>query len=135
MTTKLLWNDSFSVGVSELDSHHQHLARLINKLAEYPHAEDCRELLSEAISGLVQYASYHFKVEESLMAEHGFPHEEKHRGEHTKFCEIIAEISFGATLGIIKVSELVEDLNLWWTNHILREDMRLKPFFAARGVK
>lgn len=131
---KILWNESFSVGVSELDSHHRHLARLINQLSDSHGPDDDGEIVSEAISGLVKYASYHFEYEEALMAKHEFPHEEKHRGEHTKFCEIIAEISFGATLGVIKVSELVDYLNRWWANHILREDMLFKPFFAARGI-
>lgn len=134
MMNKILWNESFSVGVSELDSHHRHLARLINQLSESQGPDDGGEIVSEAISGLVMYASYHFEYEEALMAKHEFPLQEKHRGEHTKFCEIIAEISFGATLGIIKVSELVDYLNRWWTNHILREDMLFKPFFATRGI-
>lgn len=32
---KIVWNESYSVGVAELDTHHRQLADLINRLTEY----------------------------------------------------------------------------------------------------
>jgi len=132
--SKIVWHDSFSVGVTVLDEHHRHLAWLINRLADCTGGAAHSERVVDVIGELVQYAMYHFEHEEKLMAAHDFPRLDKHRGEHTQFCEVITETSFGATLGIIDISHLVEYLIRWWKNHILYEDMQFKPFFAARNV-
>jgi hemerythrin len=131
---QIVWHDSYSVGVNILDEHHRHLAWLINRLSDCTGGSEHSERVVDVISELVQYAMYHFEHEEKLMETHGFPRLEKHRGEHTQFCEVISETSFGATLGIIEISQLVEYLIRWWKNHILYEDMQFKPFFAAQGV-
>lgn len=132
--THIIWHDSYSVGVTILDEHHRHLAWLINRLADCAGDAAHTERVVDVIGELTQYAMYHFEHEENLMTMHGFPRLEKHRGEHTRFCEVITETSFGATLGIIDISRLVEYLISWWKNHILHEDMNFKMFFAARGV-
>lgn len=131
---KIQWSESFSVGVSVLDEHHQHLAKLINQLSEETVASADQESLVDVISGLVAYAKYHFEHEEALMEKHGFPRFHKHCMEHNQFYEVIAETSYGTSLGIIDVEHLVDYLVRWWKNHILHEDMQYKPFFQARGV-
>jgi hemerythrin-like metal-binding protein len=133
--SKILWHDSFSVGVQILDEHHQTLARLINRLSDCPSGTEHSETVVDAISELVQYALYHFDHEERLMAAHDFPRLAKHREEHSQFCEVITETSYGATLGIIDLQHLIDYLNRWWKNHILFEDMQFKPYFASRGVR
>lgn len=132
--THIIWHDSYSVGVTILDEHHRHLAWLINRLADCAGDAAHTERVVDVIGELTQYAMYHFQREEDLMTRHGFPRLDKHCGEHTRFCEVITETSFGATLGIIDISRLVEYLISWWKNHILHEDMNFKIFFAARGV-
>lgn len=131
---KILWQDTFSVGIPTLDQHHQHLATLINRLSEFGSGEGNSEPVDEILSALVQYAMYHFEHEEKLMASLDYPRLDKHRLEHTQFFEVITETSYGATLGIIDISHLSDYLVRWWKNHILHEDMQLKPYFAARGL-
>lgn len=130
-TSKIFWNESFSVGVHTLDMHHQHLAHLINKL-------DCRgsdnlnsEEIAEILTALVNYAEYHFRHEEELMAEVEYADLESHRQEHSHFCEVIAEVCFGATLGVLTAKELFSYLTRWWRNHILLEDMKYKPYLLG----
>lgn len=133
--SRILWHDSYSVGVAKLDEHHQHLAKLINQLAEQTAAPVHSEQVVDSISELIQYAMYHFAHEERLMAEHEFPRHARHCEEHQQFCELIAETSYGATLGINTTGHLLDYLTQWWENHILFEDMQYKPFFAAIGVR
>lgn len=127
-TSQIFWNESYSVGVKALDMHHQHLAYLINKL-------DCRcsddldsEEMADILGALVKYAEYHFRHEEELMAEIDYAELESHRQEHIHFSEVIAEICFGATLGVLSAQELFSYLTRWWRNHILLEDMKYKPY-------
>lgn len=134
MVPKILWQDSFSVGSPTLDEHHQQLARLINRLADLGTGDGHSEAADEVISALVQYAMYHFEHEERLMESLHYPRLDKHRVEHTQFCEVITETSYGATLGIVDIAQLTDYLARWWRNHILHEDMLLKPFFVRNLV-
>ena len=130
----IVWQESYSVGVAMLDKHHQHLLKLINQLAEHSACSVHSEQIVDSISELTQYAMYHFACEERLMVEHGFPRLTEHQNEHLQFCEVIAETSYGATLGVISTENLLDYLTKWLKNHILHEDMQFKTFFAAKGV-
>jgi hemerythrin-like metal-binding protein len=126
-TSQIFWNESFSVGVATLDRHHQHMAYLINQL-NCRNSDDLNsEEMANILSALVEYAEYHFQHEEELMAEVDYADLENHRQEHIHFCEVVAEICFGATLGVLTAKELFSYLTRWWRNHILLEDMKYKP--------
>ncbi|PKO90346.1 MAG: hypothetical protein CVU18_00860 [Betaproteobacteria bacterium HGW-Betaproteobacteria-12] len=130
-TQPIAWNEAFSVGVDLLDQHHQHLAHLINQLAEHS-GEDLRsEGIVDILSSLVAYAEYHFREEEELMSLASYHELEEHRQEHLHFCEVISETCYGASLGIVGVKELFSYLTRWWRNHILLEDMKYKPFLST----
>lgn len=128
---KIFWDESFSVGDAELDGHHQQLAKLINRLADHLESPSNAAAVGDILIELADYASYHFKREEELMARCGFPHVKAHRGEHLHFYEAMMEISYGATLGIVNIEQLFTYLNDWWTHHIMREDKKYKPFLEA----
>lgn len=129
--TPIFWNESLSVGEPTLDKHHQHLAHLINQLGGR-RADNLRsEEMVDILSALVKYAEYHFSHEERLMAEAAYDHLESHRQEHLHFCEVIAEICYGATLGVIGTKELFSYLTRWWRNHIMFEDMKYKTCLQA----
>ena len=126
--TPIFWNESLSVGEKTLDMHHQHLAHLINQLGGRESDDLKSEQMVDILSALVKYAEYHFRHEEKLMAEVDFDNLDSHRQEHLHFCEVVAEICYGATLGVISAKELFSYLTRWWRNHILLEDMKYKPF-------
>lgn len=128
------WNQSYSVGVTALDNHHEHLLKLINQLSEYSAHSVHSEEIVDTISELVQYVMYHFEYEERLMAQHSFPGLSRHRDEHRQFCQVIAEVSFGVSIGLIDTLYLLEYLEAWWKNHILLEDMQYKPFLAIQAT-
>jgi len=130
-TVPIIWDESYSVGIGSLDQHHQHLARLINQLAERDNDDLKSEKMVDILTALMNYAEYHFRQEEDLMAAADYFELEAHRQEHQHFCEIIAETSYGASLGIVGATELFSYLTRWWKNHILLEDMKYKPFLTA----
>lgn len=131
---KIEWNETFSVGVAELDGHHRRLAELINSLADHVvHAPGDKLLIDKAISTLAAYAFYHFGREEQLMAQAGFSELPSHLAEHEQFCEMIKEIGRNATMGLIDLKRLTDFLVLWWSHHILEVDMQYKPYLAAAG--
>lgn len=128
---KTVWNESFSVGVAELDAHHRHLADLINRLAEYRRSPSNTAVVDEILGALVAYAADHFQAEEALMAQCHFPDLAAHQAEHRQFSAAINELRYGARLGIVALDRLYAFLSGWWQHHIREEDMKYKPFLAA----
>ena len=130
---KICWKDEYSVGIEKIDHQHQHLFELINKLIERPVSSDDSGLVSEILTEMINYAREHFTTEETLMQQYGFPQIELHKKEHDYFINTTAELAIGFkdnknTTG----DEMVEFLKIWLTNHILKTDMKFKPFFAAK---
>lgn len=129
------WNETFSVGDDMLDKHHQHMARLINQVGGMESEDAHSEPLVDVLSSLVKYVEYHFEHEERLMAQLEYRELESHRQEHVHFCEVVAEICFGASLGIISARDLFSYLTRWWRNHILIEDMKYKPLLIEASLE
>lgn len=127
---KIIWDDSLSVGVAELDSQHRRLADLINLLGEEARASGSGKLLEKAIGKLTVYAFTHFGHEEKLLAQCGFPGLEAQRAEHDEFSQTLMRFSRDAAVGMLDQTQLFNYLSKWWVHHILEEDMRYKPFVA-----
>lgn len=127
---KIIWDDSLSVGVAELDSQHRRLADLINLLGEEARASGNGKLLEKAIGKLTVYAFTHFGHEEKLLAQCGFPGLEAQRAEHDDFSQTLMRFSRDAAVGMLDQTQLFNYLSKWWAHHILEEDMRYKPFLA-----
>jgi hemerythrin-like metal-binding protein len=68
------WSERFSVGVRELDEQHQQLIKLLNRLiATQGTINTHSETISDVLMAIPRYAQVHFKAEERLMEEYGYP--------------------------------------------------------------
>ena len=67
---KIIWNDSFSVKVMEIDDQHKKLIRLINRLGDIDASKVNSETVSEIFTEMTQYTQFHFGTEEKYMLEH-----------------------------------------------------------------
>ena len=77
----LKWDDSFSIGVPEIDRQHKMLFDLTNEVAKAA-AEGTG--LDGPLNSLVEYVKIHFAVEEDLMARSRFPGLDTHRKIHAE---------------------------------------------------
>jgi hemerythrin-like metal-binding protein len=130
------WSEKFSVGVEKLDQQHRQIVGMLNRLVSTPEANDTlSETISDILTAMTRYSLEHFKTEESLLKEHGYPGLEEHRQEHIAYRKKAIDFSTATSLGVESVPQiLVAYLLDWWTHHILDEDMKYKPFFAKKGV-
>jgi len=130
---KLYWKDEYSVGVEKFDRQHRHLFEILNKLIVRSAESLDLKLASETLTEMLNYAKEHFRDEEELMREYGYPEIELHKEQHAYFIETTAELSVNALNKQSMVShEIAEFLKLWWTTHILKVDMKYKDFFKAK---
>ncbi|MCG8431259.1 MAG: bacteriohemerythrin [Candidatus Omnitrophica bacterium] len=136
----IIWNDSFSVGVAELDEQHRRIIRMMNDLIDSKESlQDRVELAARTIEEMSEYAARHFKAEEKLMQEHGYPGFDGHRAQHTGFRQEIMElgnrvVSYGRTIPADAMEKMLLFLYNWWIHHILQSDMAYKRFFNEKGV-
>ncbi len=130
-----LWNDSLSVGISEFDEHHKRLLGMVHRLADPSEVQVDAGTVSEILTEMRDYAAVHFKAEEELMEEHGYPDLEDHHQEHVTFIRKLDELSAGAASSPMWAdSDLLEFLLTWWSEHILKVDMKYRGFFVEKGL-
>ena len=56
------WNDSYSVGVAELDEQHKKLLRIINTMFESDDLSVNSQTITDILTEMVEYASAHFDL-------------------------------------------------------------------------
>lgn len=131
----IVWEESFSVGVRDLDDEHQQIIRMVNKLIEAQDAGVRSEAVSDVLTEMTRFANEHFEREERYMMEYGYPGLAAHREVHRNFRKKTVSLCMDAIAWKSAVpAEILEFLVEWWTGHILKEDMRYKKFFQERGL-
>jgi hemerythrin-like metal-binding protein len=131
-----LWSEAYSVGVDSLDTDHIILASLINHLDDASHAE-CRETVALAIlKALISYARAHFRREERLMEKHGYPDVTRHRDEHQILEGLLTElfVEYERIPDPETHREIMELLNHWVVDHILKVDMRYRDHMPGDAI-
>ena len=126
------WNDTYSVGIREMDEQHKRLLAYIGALGELLATRD-DELMHELLARITDYGREHFEAEERLLEKHGYPLAGQ-RAAHEQFMEWMAETNYKAIDGTLGLPETHDYLKRWWTTHILGDDMQYKEFLNSRGV-
>lgn len=137
-----VWKDEFATNVKVFDEEHKKLIQIatkLNDLVKMSDDVDVYDEIMEILSEMVEYTKYHFKHEEELLKEYGYPVKElfKHIAEHKNFLiEVEKMIEKDIDSEQKKVTiELVVFLTDWISNHILKTDMKYREFFAEKNVQ
>ena len=131
---ELLWNESLSVGIQQVDDDHKVLIALLNELSDSKlDPRKVRRIISE----LIDYTQYHFRREEAIMEACGYPHLDDHRRVHrhlTDKMEQYAEIWLKDE-GAEVIQELLELLRTWLINHIMKVDAEIQAFAEGKEAE
>jgi len=76
------WDNSFCVGVEEIDEQHAKLLDLINQLHDAMMCGKENTVLKSVLSNVADYTEYHFTCEESLMDKSDYPESIAHKAAH-----------------------------------------------------
>lgn len=130
------WQDKFSVGVETFDRDHKILVDLIDQLHEAFVTGNVRETVEQVLTVLVDYTETHFRREEELMAETGYPASAEHKLQHEELKQQVIDIlnRFRSDPDSSMGNEVLGFLHNWLTFHILETDMAYKAFFIEKGV-
>ena len=126
----LEWDQRFELGVKHFDEQHQQLVALLNDLHDKINdSAVTNEALDAVIVKLVDYATDHFAGEENSMAYHEFPGLACHRGEHLKFCRMVATFQDDFQDGKNDFAlDILSFLGNWLFDHILITDSEYCKF-------
>ncbi|MBP1628852.1 MAG: methyl-accepting chemotaxis sensory transducer [Holophagaceae bacterium] len=133
---KIIWDNSFSVGVPTLDKQHQKIISIINQLIADPTSDFGSVSVAKILNELTHFASEHFITEEDLLAKFDYPDLPSQRKEHKAFRTRLAGYCMEAMHSNSAIPlHILAFLKGWWVDHILVKDMDYRPFLASRDVK
>ncbi len=113
------WNESYSVGIDEMDREHQKLFSLINDLYDALKIGGSKTIMEKVFDDLFQYARVHFSDEEELMKKYDYPALAEQQTQHGSFVKKINNELIRFKNGSLLVGvEMMNFLNDWLVNHI-----------------
>ncbi|MCX6795833.1 MAG: bacteriohemerythrin [Candidatus Falkowbacteria bacterium] len=132
------WQESYSLGISEIDSQHQKMLGIINHLADLfendKHHNEAE--IEQAIIELTEYAIYHFQTEEKYFATFNYDKAKEHIEVHDQYREKVEEWRkrYNESKDPKIFFEISEFLQNWWIWHINNTDRAYAPLFREHGV-
>jgi hemerythrin len=129
------WDDTFSVGVVEIDGQHKRLIGMVNEFYESI-KNDHNEAFARLLDSLIEYAVYHFTTEEKYMDQFGYPGTESHKEEHRLFKKKILDVKKRFEAGSLVLSlEITTFLKDWIAEHVRGVDKRYSKCFNDNGLR
>jgi hemerythrin len=135
--TLMAWNSKMSVGVAEIDDEHKKLVGMLNELHDAMTANRAKEHLGRVLDGLIGYTATHFKHEERLFAQYGYPDATAHAKEHADLTGQVLEVQRrfkNGETGTLTM-EVMNFLKRWLVTHIQGSDKKYGPHLNAKGLK
>lgn len=129
----MTWSETYSVGSATIDSDHRILIDLINQLHDAMDTGQSRDVVGSVVNVLAEYVEQHFRREERLMVDIGYPHAHDHAADHRrlekKVCRIRDRWLAGDRAALD--AEVMTFLGSWLQDHILGTDRSYRPWIDA----
>ncbi len=127
----LIWDNTLSVQVQEIDEDHLRLVELFNLLGHAVEEGAPRDYIEALLDELIACTVWHFKHEERLMIRHGYGGYQEHRREHDELIESVKALQQERQQQSVDITaEDIQFLEHWLTGHILGADMDLGAFLS-----
>lgn len=125
------WSDDLSVKVSLFDNHHKKLFSLINDLHEGMRTGKGRYLIGMLLGNFVDYAGYHFSVEEQQLKATNYADLDYHKAQHEDFIRKMRDFKKFYDEGGLSISmEVVCFIRDWLVEHVKETDKKYSRHFT-----
>lgn len=133
----LQWSKTLEIGHPIVDYDHQMLVNIANELHHAVKFDQGDEAVARCLGQLAQYVETHFKREEALFMDSGYPHKEKHCQNHRDIERLVRgfEAGFEADPGGTDLNKLLTFLKEWLVKHIGKLDKSYAPYVRAAERK
>ena len=127
----LVWDNTLSVEVKEIDEDHRRLVDLFNILIHSVLDGDETDYVKAVLDELISCTIWHFKHEERLMLKYGYAGFADHKSEHQELIESAKALQQKFLRESKSPStEDIQFLEHWLTGHILGADMALGSYLG-----
>ena len=131
----LEWKPDYETGVPAIDTQHKVLFNNINRLEALLEKAEIEPSEGEyLLVFLDNYATQHFKGEETCMARFRCPSHARNKEEHAQFLDTLksAKDEYRNSTTPKEVLRRLHETLVWWINtHILQVDIQLKGCMGA----
>ena len=133
---EIAWRPDFSVGIGEIDAHHQELLAAIARLAGL--VSGGKPGTGELLAHIGICIDRHFAHEQRQMLRHDYPFRHEHEAQHATFRRLFAEMRQEIENGTENPLYLLFQIQLllvdWKINHIAKSDTHLGNFLLRAGM-
>jgi len=130
------WKPEYDIGIESIDKQHRKLVGMINNLQTAVDYSTGQEFERGALDDLVDYTRTHFKYEEGLMEQNGYPDFEAHRAEHERMIARVEEVLEAYRQDQDSaMKKATTFLRSWLINHINGTDKQYSQFLIDKGVQ
>jgi len=129
------WDDSYSVGIEEIDNQHKKIIKIINQVLEIIEEESLDDNLKTIIKELIDYSNYHFKFEEDYFEKFNYEDKDSHLEKHGEFRAQLMKISQEFQDDKMEAAyQIIDFLENWLIDHINGTDKRYIECFQENGL-
>lgn len=133
---RIIWDQSYSVGVDLLDQQHKKLIGMINELAFAMRNDRGREVVKDIVDDMVSYMQKHFADEEKYLHDAKYLGLLQHLKEHEEFVRYTKDFEQRCQAGDYVLSlEVLNFLADWLKRHILESDRKYAPVLREQGLR
>lgn len=143
--TPLEWRPQLAIGHDKIDSDHQRLIALINRVQSLFTSQASMGELTLALNELHDYTQTHFAREEAIMKSIGYPELTQHAQAHEALVHRLDELTEkillaharSATADALpkeKRDALLRLLREWLINHVIRIDRTIKDYLPPASA-
>lgn len=128
------WSPEYSVGIKTIDSQHQELVNILNRLFVAVSKREGDKAIAGILDALMKYTQEHFSLEERLMEQAKYKDLEAHKVEHRKLIAQLDELIKKHMLEDKPIYfEMMNFLKTWLREHILGVDTKYSAALREAG--
>jgi len=133
MTLDLLkWDESYRVGVEEIDRQHRRLFDLLNELTLAVRSGHAEEIIGMVLTEMAAYADEHFKCEQLCLEKH--PDYQDHLLQHWEFTKNCMKLVLGFRQDREVAWDSLTYMTGWLRHHVLETDRRYFREMTEQGL-
>ena len=130
----LSWSSQYLIGNELIDAEHEELFSLVNAFHTHWMEAHTRQDIAKVLNRLIVYAEMHFRHEEQIMSDAGFPRFEQHRAIHETMIESIFRLQKSYEEGNLHLEmDTLKFVKAWLVEHILENDYLFRDFLARKS--
>ena len=135
MTVTLFkWDDSYLIGIGELDNEHKVLIDDINRFHEKLIRHDEKSDIEECLGDIYARMQAHFALEEHVMREHEYKFFNEHKREHDELLDSYTEymVQLMNDADTSSSNPIEDNLKHWVITHIVTSDKKMSLMIQGK---